>query len=511
MPTFYSGQRLTDFTSVDVAVERVASGGMGIVAFGPDQGHQKQWAALKTMRPDLLAHESIRDRFISEALTWVGLWPHANILLAQFLTEINGVPMLVLDYAEHGSLRDLLRAARRQGQSYLPLGAVIEVAQNIAAGLIALHTPDPVFQRDRPIVHRDLKPDNILLDEHGLVMITDFGLAKAVLASEADLGMLGFGTVSGDSHQTQMYHTQRGIALGTFPYMPPEQWLDTASVDTPADLYAFGQILAEISTGEWAIQPERGTTPQAWKQAHQQQLPRALRSLVPALPAGLDGLVQDLLAKDPARRPTAVACLERLNALAVQQGQKPYTPPEVVSHTPEQERIKWQSWANTYWRFQRYDEALVRINRALALAPTNVNCLISRGNILQGLQQWQAAQTDYEQALALTPSADSLTRNIILNQLGTMFNASQRYPQAEAMYAQAVAVRTAYADSWYNRANNERLWAQAEAGAGHISEAREHAAQGLAHARHTLALSPDDQATPRLIATLEALQRQLGG
>jgi hypothetical protein len=68
--------RLTDFTSVDITVAKMGAGGFGLVFMGSDRIRGK-WYALKTLRPELLMlHPELRDLFLTECLTWVGLWPH---------------------------------------------------------------------------------------------------------------------------------------------------------------------------------------------------------------------------------------------------------------------------------------------------------------------------------------------------------------------------------------------------------------------------------------------------
>src|SRR5579883_1062803 len=91
---FHEGDRLTDFSDVDVTAQRVASGGFGVVALGPNARGGGQWSALKTLRRRYLDDAHVRELFVREGLTWVGLWPHANVLTAQFVTEINGLPVL---------------------------------------------------------------------------------------------------------------------------------------------------------------------------------------------------------------------------------------------------------------------------------------------------------------------------------------------------------------------------------------------------------------------------------
>ena len=167
--------RLTDFTFTDVTVQQLGAGGFGLVFMGPDRLLAGGgWSALKTLRPELVAlRPQLQQLFVDEGLTWVGLWPHPNLLTAQGVTEIDGRLFLVLDYARGGSLRDLLALDQ-------PFATRLAWAQHIAAGLLALHTPDPEFLRPFPLVHRDLKPENVLVEEHGRAQITDFGLAAKV-------------------------------------------------------------------------------------------------------------------------------------------------------------------------------------------------------------------------------------------------------------------------------------------------------------------------------------------
>src|SRR5581483_2715526 len=91
---------------------------------------------------------------------------------------------LALDYASRGSLRDAIVTAGRRGAPLPPDGVALNAAQQIAAGLAALHTPDPALGRD-VVIHRDLKPENILCHEDGSYRITDFGLARAAADAEA--------------------------------------------------------------------------------------------------------------------------------------------------------------------------------------------------------------------------------------------------------------------------------------------------------------------------------------
>lgn len=182
-------------------VKDVKQGGFGEVAMGPDSSHEGRWLAIKAPRLDLLARlrvlpgsaayveaeHRLRASFLQEALTWKGLWPHPNLLTAHFVIQINGHLMLAIDYAEQGNLRDLFTSVQRRG--WLTLSYALHLAQQIAAGLVTLHTPAPDMLRADPIVHCDLKPENILLSE-GCAKVTDFGLANAFIETASNAAQI---------------------------------------------------------------------------------------------------------------------------------------------------------------------------------------------------------------------------------------------------------------------------------------------------------------------------------
>jgi len=521
------GDRLADYDNDDVEVQRIASGGFGVVYFGPCLLHEGAWHALKTLRPDVFARSKRASHlFLREALTWMGLWPHANLLTAQAVIMINDQPFIVLDYAQYGSLRDLFAAARQQGGWLTPTSA-LDLAQQIAAGLVTLHIPDPAFLRPLPIVHRDLKPENILLDNYGYALITDFGLAKVrEAAGEDDPDLMehlpppqkvdenGESIVPTEATIRPLrYQTARGVALGTFAYMAPEQWADAASAGPPADVYAFGLILGEIFTGRHPLLDlDQSHSEDEWRAAHQTGQPCSLLSLASqgewvaeqpeadrlgALTAA-EGIYQECLAKQAEARPTAAETLTRLQQVARALGQESYTPPETYAHTVEHEMTRWHNWADAYHTFGMYEEALTRNDQALALAPTHPNVLISRGVILAALNRPEEALTVYDRALAGLPSDDP-RRNGIWNNRGLRLNELGRYAEAEAAYAQALSLMPDNPANWYNRAANQLDWANTEAQTGYADAAPTHWRAGLKYAERAVALNPNNPEYRRVL------------
>jgi serine/threonine protein kinase/WD40 repeat protein len=204
----------------------LGTGGMGEVYSARDT-KLNRLVAIKVLLPTLANDPDRLARFSREAQLLASL-NHPHIAQIHGFENAGGLNALVMELVEGSTLAD------RITHGAIPIDEALVIAQQIAEALEAAH--------EQGIIHRDLKPANIKVRPDGMVKVLDFGLAKA-LGSEvtATLGISQSPTAAiGDSRV--------GVILGTAAYMSPEQ-VRGLSVDTRADIWAFGCVLYEMLTG----------------------------------------------------------------------------------------------------------------------------------------------------------------------------------------------------------------------------------------------------------------------
>ncbi|MGH7726169.1 MAG: protein kinase domain-containing protein [Candidatus Eiseniibacteriota bacterium] len=249
-------------------VEQLGEGGMGIVYRAFDTRLERE-VAIKVLRGDTLSSETARERFRKEARALSRL-NHTNVaMLFDFDCE-NGRDFIVLEYVPGETLWQLLRSGP------LPEARARAIALEVAEALGAAH--------EQGIVHRDLKPSNVALTPRGHAKVLDFGLARF-------LSSTGGETLIEDPTRTTDF-------LGTLPYMAPEQLTD-GPVDARTDLFSFGILLYEMTTG---IRPFGDDAPGTVVARIVGSTPRRPTELRPGLSSETEAIILRCLEKEPARR-----------------------------------------------------------------------------------------------------------------------------------------------------------------------------------------------------------------
>ena len=242
-------------------LEQIARGGMALVYRGYDLENQRH-VAIKVLANYLLQEEKFRTRFKRE-IELLQKFDHPHIVSILDYGEYQGSPYIVMPFLRGGTLQDRLA----EGTLSAVEGA--RLSEQVSAALAYAHT--------NGVVHRDVKASNILLDERGNALLSDFGFA---LWKEASIRLTG------------------SALIGTPAYMSPEQCLGEP-VDASSDQYSFAVVLYRVATGRL---PFEGDTPLALAMKHIKQPLPSPRSINPKLPEGIEVVLLKALAKEPEHR-----------------------------------------------------------------------------------------------------------------------------------------------------------------------------------------------------------------
>ena len=246
-----------------VLEREIGRGGMATVYLARDVKHGRP-VAIKVLRP-ALAVTMGPDRFRREITTAARL-QHPHILSVHDSGETEGLLWYTMPFVRGESLRDRLK---RDGR--LPLAEALRIAAEAGRALDYAHREG--------VIHRDIKPENILLTLDGDTLVADFGIARALGATDENR------------------LTQAGLALGTPAYMAPEQATGERTVDAGTDQYSLAIVTYEMLTGRppfqgssvAAVIAQRFTAPAPSVRVERRDVPesadRALRRAMALEPA----------------------------------------------------------------------------------------------------------------------------------------------------------------------------------------------------------------------------------
>ena len=226
----------TDLVQKYAVVAELGQGGMSVVhlAAARGLGNVQKLVVLKSIRPELITNEKVRQMFMDEARLATRL-THPNIVQTYEVVMLGGRPVMVMEYMEGQPLSSVLRRAAEAGG--LPLPMKLRILMEALAGLDHAHNITDYEGNVIGLVHRDVSPQNVFVTYEGHVKILDFGIAKA---------------------PGNTAHTEIGELKGKVRYMAPEQMQGAANLDRRADVFGVGVMMWEALTGKrlWHRTPD---------------------------------------------------------------------------------------------------------------------------------------------------------------------------------------------------------------------------------------------------------------
>ena len=259
-------------------LEKIGQGGMAEVFKGFHPA-LRRYVAIKLLGRSIRADPVLTERFQREAQA-IATLRHPNIIQVFDFGSLEDGHYLVMEYVEGTDLRVEMDRRQLEGNPFTPEG-ILHLLGQVADALDYAHR--------QGIIHRDIKPANILLTRDGQAILTDFGLAML---------------------RNRISQATLGHSFGTPEYIAPEQAIDSRAAVPQSDLYAMGAILYEMVTGRPPFQDE---SPLSLALKHINEEPTPPSHYVPDLPAAVEAIILQAMAKEPGERfPTGQAMIEAL-------------------------------------------------------------------------------------------------------------------------------------------------------------------------------------------------------
>lgn len=251
-------------------IDMIGGGGMANVYLAHDMILDRD-VAVKVLRMDFAEDEEFIRRFHREAQSATSL-AHPNIVNIYDVGEEDSIYYIVMEYVDGQTLKQYI-----QQNSPIRIDDALEILKQLTSAISHAH--------QNHIIHRDIKPHNILIDRHGNVKITDFGIAMALSATSI---------------------TQTNSVLGSVHYLSPEQ-ARGGMANRKSDIYSLGIVMFELLTGRL---PFSGESAVSIALKHLQSETPSLKRWNPSIPQSVENIVLKATAKDPFHRYDTVEEME---------------------------------------------------------------------------------------------------------------------------------------------------------------------------------------------------------
>jgi eukaryotic-like serine/threonine-protein kinase len=245
-------------------LQRLGAGAMGTV-FKTRDRELDDVVALKVLHPDI-GRDSEQIERMRQEIRLARRITHPNVLRTHDLTELDGIPVISMEYVRGAPLSMLLARSGR-----IKMAAGLRVCSQVLQGLQAAHRAG--------VLHRDIKPGNIIIDQSGNARLMDFGIAQSANSDAPSL-------------------TRPGTVAGTANYLAPELIMG-GTADVRSDIYAVGVMMCEIFSGQL---PFQGKTAIQVCMAHVHGDPRKPSVGWPEIPGELEQIILKCLAREPEQR-----------------------------------------------------------------------------------------------------------------------------------------------------------------------------------------------------------------